>query len=160
MLYSAASPALGVSPPMSLTTEQFVDHWQGTQLKETAAYITHFDDLCDLLGHGKPAHEDKTGVWFTYQKGVTKTGAGEGGRGFADVWKRGCFGWEYKTAHKHKTLDEALKQLLLYKASLENPPLLVVCDIDHFEVHTNFTNSISAVYKFTNADLLSPAPVP
>ena len=34
-----------------MTPEQFVAHWADTQLKETASYVTHFDDLCDLLGH-------------------------------------------------------------------------------------------------------------
>ena len=57
--------------------------------------------------------------------------------GWADVWKRDHFGWEYKG--KHKDLDAAYKQLLLYREDLENPPLLVVCDMDRFEVHTNFT---------------------
>jgi len=58
-----------------MTPEQFVSNWANTQLKETASYITHFDDLCELLGHSKPAHMDKTGETFTYQKGVHKAGA-------------------------------------------------------------------------------------
>jgi hypothetical protein len=31
-------------------------------------------------------------------------------RGFADVWKKGCFAWEYKG--KKKNLDDAYQQLL------------------------------------------------
>ena len=54
-----------------------------------------------------------------------------GGDGWADVWKRGCFGWEYKG--KHKDLAEAYDQLLQYREALENPPLLVVCDLNRFE---------------------------
>ena len=42
-------------------------------------------------------------------------------RGFADVWKKDCFAWEYKG--KKKNLDEAYKQLLRYRESLLNPPL-------------------------------------
>lgn len=38
-----------------LTPEQFVAHWADTWLKETVSYITHFDDLCELLGHPKRA---------------------------------------------------------------------------------------------------------
>ena len=38
---------------------QFVAHWADTHLKETASYITHFDDLCELVGHPKPAHIDR-----------------------------------------------------------------------------------------------------
>ena len=57
-------------------------------------------------------------------------------RGFADVWKKGCFGWEYKG--KKKDLDQAYKQLLRYREALLNPPLLVVCDFDRYIVKTNF----------------------
>ncbi len=46
----------------------------------------------------------------------------------ADVWKKGCFAWEYKG--KHANLDEAYQQLLQYREALENPPLLVVSDIE------------------------------
>jgi type II restriction/modification system DNA methylase subunit YeeA len=79
---------------------------------------------------------------------VSKTG---GGQGFADVWMSGHFAWEYKG--KHKNLDAAYQQLLQYKEDLENPPLLVVCDLDRFEVHTNFTNTAKRVFRFTLADL-------
>ena len=47
--------------------------------------------------------------------------------------------WEYKG--KHKDLNAAYQQLLQYREGLENPPLLVVCDLDRFEVHTNYTNT-------------------
>jgi hypothetical protein len=80
--------------------------------------------------------EDPTGADYAFEKGVEKIG---GGGGFADVWKRGHFAWEYKG--KDKNLAAAYKQLLQYREALENPPLLVVCDLDRFEVHTNFTAS-------------------
>ena len=35
----------------------------------------------------------RRGDWFTFEKGATKT---TGGEGWADVWRKGCFGWEYK----------------------------------------------------------------
>ena len=59
---------------------------------------------------------------------------------------RGHFGWEYKG--KHKDLAAAYGQLLLYREALENPPLLVVCDLDRFEIHTNFTGTAKRVYAF------------
>ena len=43
-----------------------------------------------------------------------------------------------------------------YRESLENPPLLLVSDIQTIQVHTNFTNSIKAVTTFTLDDLLVP----
>ncbi|MEK9163929.1 MAG: type IIL restriction-modification enzyme MmeI, partial [Chloroflexota bacterium] len=139
-----------------MTPEQFVAHWADTQLKETASYVTHFNDLCELLDHPKPAHMDHTGESFTYQKGLIKSG---GERGYADVWYRGHFALEYKGAGKHKDLSAAFRQLLLYKDALENPPLLVVCDLEHYEIHTNFTNAVSKVYAFTNADIANARPV-
>ena len=33
-----------------------------------------------------------------------------------------------------------------YREALENPPLLVVCDMDRIEIHTNFTNTAAEVH--------------
>ncbi len=138
----------------TLTPQQFVANWSNIHLKESASYVTHFDDLCELVGHGKPAHLDKTGEVFTYQKGAVKAEGGETiGHGFADVWYKDHFAVEYKGAHKYKTLNEAFKQLQQYCGALENPPLLVVCDIEHYEVHTNFNGAVTKVYRFTNGDI-------
>ena len=41
-----------------------------------------------------------------------------------------------------------------YREDLENPPLLVVCDLERFEVHTNFTGTAKQVYRFSLDDLL------
>ena len=53
----------------------------------------HFLELCDVLGMPHPAAEDSSGESYTFEKGVTTTA---GGQGFADVWHRGHFAWEYK----------------------------------------------------------------
>ena len=98
---------------------------------------------------------DVTGESFTFEKHVSKT---RGGKGFADVWKRGYFAWEYKG--KHKDLQDAYVQLLDYREDLESPPLLVVCDQERFEVHTDFTGTKPEVYSFTLDDLLSSTPTP
>jgi type II restriction/modification system DNA methylase subunit YeeA len=140
---------------MPLSLPDFIARWQAATLSERSAAQSHFNDLCDLLGQPKPAEADPTGAWYTFEKGVSKTG---GGQGFADVWMRGHFAWEYKG--KHKNLDAAYRQLLQYKEDLENPPLLVVCDLDRFEVHTNFTNTIKRVYSFSLADLASTDSTP
>lgn len=103
-----------------------------------------------MLGVPTPNEADPTGDTYAFEKGAGKI---EGGEGFADVWKRGHFAWEYKG--KRKNLDAAYSQLLQYREALDNPPLLVVCDLDRFEVHTNFTNTPTVVYRFTLADLLT-----
>src|SRR5437667_8135264 len=67
------------------------------------------------------------------------------------VWKRGCFAWEYKG--KKKNLDAAYQQLLRYRESLLNPPLLVVCDFDRYIVRTNFNGTVQETHEFTNANI-------
>jgi len=113
---------------------QFIAKWEKAALTERSASQQHFLDLCELVDHPKPAAIDPTGEWFTFERGAEKHG---GGDGWADVWKRGYFGWEYKG--KHRALEAAYNQLLLYREALENPPLLVVCDMDRIIVRTNFT---------------------
>src|SRR5687768_15337495 len=112
----------------SMTPQQFITKWKRATLSERSACQQHFLDLCELLGQPKPADVDSDGSWYTFERGVHKT---SGGQGWADVWMRGHFGWEYKG--KHKDLTAAYQQLLLYREDLENPPLLVVCDMDRFE---------------------------
>jgi hypothetical protein len=92
-------------PPM--TPQEFVAKWQRANLSERSAYQQHFLDLCALLGQPTPAAADPDGGEYTFERGVTKT---TGGQGWADVWMRGHFGWEYKG--KHKDLAEAYQQLL------------------------------------------------
>jgi len=120
---------------------EFIAKWKKADLKERSAAQEHFLDLCHLLGHPTPAEADPTGEMFCFEKGAEKHG---GGDGFADVWKKDFFGWEYKG--KHKDLAVAYNQLLLYRDALASPPLLVVCDLDRIIVHTNFTGTVSATY--------------
>ena len=94
---------------------------------------------------------DQAGEFYTFEKGVEKT---EGGKGFADVWYRDHFAIEYKG--KHKDLSAAYRQLQQYQGALENPPLLVVTDIERFEINTNFTGTVTRVYSFTNEELPEP----
>ncbi|MFH1732493.1 MAG: DNA methyltransferase [Planctomycetota bacterium] len=130
---------------------QFISKWRKSDLTERSAAQQHFLDLCELFDHPKPADVDPKGEWFTFEKGATKHG---GGDGWADVWKKGFFGWEYKG--KHKDLDAAYEQLLKYRESLENPPLLVVCDMDRIVVHTNFTNAPVEVHDIPLEKLGEP----
>ena len=140
---------------MSLSLPVFVERWKASTLSERAGAQPHFTDLCDVLGQPHPAAADQTGDTFTFEKRVSTL---SGGKGFADVWKRDFFAWEYKG--KHKDLQAAYRQLSEYREDLENPPLLVVCDQDRFEVHTNFERTRPQVYRFALDDLLSAEPTP
>ncbi|MGC4192862.1 MAG: hypothetical protein QM589_17085 [Thermomicrobiales bacterium] len=130
---------------------EFQQKWIGVTLKERSASQEHFIDLCHVLGVDTPAQADPDGSFYTFERGTAKTG---GGDGWADVWKRGYFGWEYKG--KHANLVKAYEQLLRYKDDLENPPLLVVCDLNRFEVHTNFTNTVKKVYEIDLTTFAEP----
>lgn len=136
---------------MNLSSQEFVAKWRGVTLKERSASQSHFNDLCRLAGHPTPIEADPTGKWFTFEAGADKLG---GGQGWADVWMRGRFGWEYKG--KHGDLDKAYQQLLRYRESLQNPPLLIVSDLDRIVIHTNFTNTVKQVIPITFDDLLTP----
>jgi len=132
-----------------ITPAEFATKWMGNTRTERAASQEHFIDLCRMLGVQTPNEADPTGDQYAFEKGAEKTG---GGDGFADVWKRGHFAWEYKG--KHKDLKAAYQQLLQYREALENPPLLVVCDLNRFEIHTNFTNTPTIVHCFDLKGLL------
>ncbi len=132
------------------TPAEFAKKWDGNTRTERAASQEHFIDLCRMLGVPTPNEADPTGDEYAFEKGAEKTA---GGDGFADVWKRGHFAWEYKG--KHKDLKAAYQQLLQYREALENPPLLVVCDLDRFEIHTNFTNTPAIVHAFDLECLLA-----
>ena len=67
------------------------------------------------------------------------------------MWMRGHFGWEYKG--KRKDLTAAYAQLQQYAVALENPPLLVVSDMDRIVIHTNWTNTVSEVHSTTLEEL-------
>ncbi len=68
--------------------------------------------------------------------------------------EKGYFAWEYKG--KHADLDAAYQQLLQYREALENPPLLIVSDIERILIHTNFVNTVKQVYELALDDLLVP----
>ena len=128
--------------------DTFIARWHGVTLKERSASQSHFNDLCALIGLDAPVAADPKGDWFTFEKGASKT---TGGKGWADVWRKGCFGWEYKG--KHADLDAANRQLLNYSVALENPPLLIVSDMDRIIIRTNWTNTVQQTHTITLDDL-------
>jgi len=133
------------------TAQDFVKKWRQIELKERSASQAHFRDLCSVLGEPTPEAADPKGEWYCFEKGATKT---TGGNGWADVWKRKHFGWEYKG--KGRNLDAAYAQLQRYAPALENPPLLIVSDMDQIVVHTNWTNTVPQTYPIPLEKLTEP----
>ena len=130
-----------------MTVAEFKKKWLRYTGKETSAYQEHFNDLCRLLGQPTPAEADPTGSdWFCFQKRVVKdlellvvepdgAEAPKEKRGFADVWRKDAFAWDYKG--KHKNMAAALDQVKRYALALQNPPLLVTSDFDTIVITTN-----------------------
>ena len=135
-----------------MTPGEFIAKWRASELKERSAAQEHFIDLCRLLGEPTPAEADPTGEHYCFERGARKD---TGGDGWADVWKRHCFAWEYKG--RHADLDAAFNQLRQYALALENPPLLIVSDMVRFRIRTNWTNSVSLTHEFTLEDLADAA---
>ena len=135
-----------------MTAEEFIVKWRASELKESSAAQEHFIDLCRLLNEPTPAEGDPTGEHYCFERGARKD---TGGDGWADVWKRHHFAWEYKG--KHADLDAAFNQLRQYALALENPPLLIVSDMARFRIRTNWTNSVSETHEFTLDDLFDAA---
>jgi len=134
-----------------LTPAAFIDKWRAVTLNERAVSQSHFNDLCALLDEPTPIEADPEGDWYCFERGARKD---SGGGGWADVWKREHFAWEYKSPGKD--LDAAFQQLRQYALALENPPLLIVSDMRRFRIYTNWTNSVSSVHEFTLYELDDP----
>ena len=132
-----------------MNTKQFIEKWRDNPLTERASYQLHFLDLCALLGVSTPS--PSSSETYCFERGTTCTG---GGRGWADVWKKDFFAFEYKATRRN--LGDALKQLMTYTLALDNPPLLVVCDTNIIEIHTHFTNAPSEVHTISLDDISEP----
>ena len=135
-----------------MTPGEFIAKWRASELKERSASQEHFIDLCRFLGEPTPAEADPAGEQYCFERGARKD---TGGDGWADVWKRHHFAWEYKG--KHADLDAAFNQLRQYVLALENPPLLIVSDMVRFRIRTNWTNSVSETHEFVLDDLADAA---
>ena len=139
----------------SMTPRDFIAKWgpggSAHALTERAGAQAHFIDLCRVLGVPEPGDPAR----YCFERGLTKTGSAAGRTdGFADVWLQGCFAWEYKAPGK--SLEGALRQLMMYALPLESPPLLVVSDRLRIEVHTHFTGTPSECHAFALDDIARP----
>jgi hypothetical protein len=134
-----------------MNVDDFREKWTAARLKESAGAKEHFLDLCAVLEIEPPAKADPKGKWFCFEKAVVKS---DGGKGFADVWRKGCFAWEYKGPEK--SLVKAYSQLKEYADALENPPLLIVSDMDEIRIHTNFENAVATKISIKLAEIGAP----
>ena len=143
--------ALSSGPGSSQAARDFIAKWgpggSAHGMTERAGAQAHFIELCTLLGVPTPDDPER----YTFERGLSKTGGTGRTDGFADVWLKGCFAWEYKAPGKK--LEAALSQLMQYALALESPPLLVVSDRLKIEVHTHFTGTPSERHVFLLEEL-------
>ena len=99
-----------------MTPDEFITKWRASALKERSASQEHFIDLCRLLGEPTPAEADPSGETYCFERGARKD---TGGDGWADVWKRHHFAWEYKG--RRADLDAAFEQLRQYSLAAGEP---------------------------------------
>ena len=130
----------------------FLNKWGsgglGYHLNERQGAQQHFVELCAVLDVPAPVG----GEDYVFEKGTLSLGQR---RGFADVFKRSHFAWEYKAPGK--PLDAALRQLMMYALALDNPPLLIVSDRLTIEIHTHFDGTPSQRHVVKLEELGDPA---
>ena len=133
--------------------QEFVNKWANSLLGEKQIAQAHFLDVCRLVGVEMPGADGRTesGEAFVFEQSLKQIT----GHGFADVYYQGHFAVEYKAPDKYKDLKAAYEQLQRYRENLNNPPLLVVTDINHWEIHTNFPNTAKQVYAFSHSQIAS-----
>lgn len=135
--------------------QSFVDKWSHATLTERAGYQAHFNELCELVGHPKPTELGADDSTFCFEKSAAR--AGKRAKGWADVWKRDAFAWEYKGAHQD--LEAAYAQLLRYHDDLGNVPVLAVCDLKTIIVRVKRTNR-ATVKRTISLESLAEFPSP
>ena len=119
----------------TLSVDEFVAKWSAAEGGESSLSQSQFNDLCAVLGVETPAEAAAAGRGddYCFEK---RTADGKA----ADVWKRDCFAWEYKSPGK--SLDDAFLQInIRYRDALGNPPILAVSDMKRFSIRTNFTGT-------------------
>lgn len=131
-----------------MTPEEFIAKWRNSKRTEQQASQQHFLELCELLEVPKPGDPGHDPEDYDFEKRILKPG---GTAGRADVWKKGCFAWEYK--RDKKSLVAAYSQVKEYADALDNPPLLIVSDMSEIQIHTNFTNTPAVTHTIKLPDL-------
>ena len=128
-----------------MTPSEFVATWQNSGLNEEQGAHSWFNDLCDLIGHPRPAGE-LDGLAYTYEQWVET--------GKADCYYESHFCWEFKTA-EHQ-LHDAMRQALGYSMYLKTPPLLVVSAFNVIRIRTNFPGMESVQREIRIVELAEP----
>ena len=115
----------------------------------------HFIDLCRMVGVRRRTKRILTGDWYAFEKGAEKAERRRRLRRRLEArpLRLGVQGQE-EGPRRRVPATPAVP-----RGRSRSPPLLVVCDLDRFEVHTNFTGTVkAAVHSFTLDDLRNASP--
>ena len=97
---SATASAEAAAKAAYIKLYDFINYWgkhgDGNALNERQGAQQHFVQLCDLLDVPAPNHLDD----YCFEKSIIKDPSRRTAQGFADVFKRGHFAWEYKAPNR------------------------------------------------------------
>ncbi len=62
----------------AVTPGQFSAKWRASELKESAATHSYFNDLCQMLGELTSTDADPAGDWYCFERGARKDTGGDG----------------------------------------------------------------------------------
>ncbi len=147
LMDEAVNPSREAPYGVQALASTFASKWKGYRGTEIGNYQGHFNEVCEIVGYEKPA-DDLDNHDFEFQHPAPTPGDR---RGTADVWLRDHFVMEYKK--RGRDLEKAYAQVLRYRDSLGNPPLLIVSDFETIRIHTNFTGTVSDTYIIEIRDL-------
>ena len=147
LMDEAVNPSREAPYGVQALASAFASKWKGYRGTEIGNYQGHFNEICEIVGYEKPA-DDLDNHDFEFQHPAPTPGDR---RGTADVWLRDHFVMEYKK--RGRDLEKAYAQVLRYRDSLGNPPLLIVSDFETIRIHTNFTGTVSDTYIIEIRDL-------
>ncbi len=92
----------GDDPFFKASVQAFITRWKDSSASERANYQLFLSELCTLLGveQPRPAGADTSANDYTFERGVSRPNEG---RGFIDLYKRGCFVLEAKQGSDNTT---------------------------------------------------------
>jgi hypothetical protein len=118
-----------------MTPGEFKKKWAKVSAKESAAYQSHFDDLCRLLHLAPPLEADPTGQVFCYQKRVVKDAE------FFDLAPGGEVGEPSEREPLDAESAARLKRRTLTNLYNERPPWLDLA-------HKKLDDAVAAAYRW------------
>ena len=133
------------TPNPTLTPHEFINKWRDKDFGERQASQPWFMDVLRLVGHPDPVERNDRDN-FTFEKWVPG--------GYADAYKQGHFGWEFKG--READLPNAFDQLQRYQNYLQTPPLLIVSSFQLIRLRTNFNGKETQVHEIPITQLTQP----